>query len=89
MSENVQKFRVFKATEISHVSWRDNDRLYGWLWTKNDGFSGWKHLKSGHIISENYTVLLKCETEGGQGIETCIFVLWNLSGSVNGQGSNV
>ncbi len=40
-------------------------------------------------IEYQRTVPLKCETEGGQGIETCVVVLWNLSGSVNGQGSNV
>ncbi len=27
---------------------------------------------SGHIISENYTVPLKCETEGGRALKTCV-----------------
>ncbi len=34
-----------------------------------------KALEVRALISENYTVPLKCETEGGQGIETCVVVL--------------
>ncbi len=39
---------------------------------------------SGHTISENYTVPLKCETEGGRALKHAFLLT-----SVNGQGSNV
>ncbi len=39
------------------------------MWTKNDGFGVWKHVRVRALISENYTVPLKCETEGGRALK--------------------
>ncbi len=59
------------------------------MWTKNDGFSVWKHVGVGAYNFRKLYCAVEMWDGGGQGIETCVFVLWNLSGSVNGQESNV
>ncbi len=67
MSENVQKFRVLRlqrypmlvdGTMIDFMV-DCEPRMTDLVFESTSA--------SGHIISENYTVLLKCETEGGAG----------------------